>query len=648
MAKQNINVGTAANDKKGDSLRAAFQKVNANFTELYTELGLVVDANLNLGAFEFAGSTLSTTDSTAIVIDQATTVTSNLSVGGDILPQTALGGNLGSSTLPWRSLYVSNNTIFLGGVPLGIDANGNLTVNGSQIAGGGGGSSLVNGANTLSLGSDGVLTLPGGRTRIGAIVDSDAIIANEDEAFGVVAQGTNGAVQLVWVEDLENAYTSNIAAVYVNSGNLGSVRIATGVNSGPGPNYWEFGADGNLTVPSNIGSTQASGLTVGSNYDVRIVADQTDNNHTWTFNGIDGSLRFPGESIYKIEESETGLAVTSERDFGIFTNSIESVNIWTFDTNGATTFPGNIIVPGNLSTIAGFAFYNGDPISIVATATVWALSFANPYYIEIAKTGLPAGFDALLGSGTWTVTANASTFTVVSVVTNGDYWRITVAENPSSTISTIATFNRAASGANIVIPSSGSITFANGVNILSTVGTYSNTNVASYLLQFDGDIEFTSSTAKIGNVDVVTVGDHIRSPSYQFSNGASILANVATKVTSSWTVTTGTNTYSFTVPESGTYLLWVIGNIPNGIIAWNATATITNSNVPVVGAQYAWVYDGAGTPIDFTSIPNQFTGTGNTIVRSSSSPSATTNRFDFGINNTSGGAVTVTYGYTKL
>jgi hypothetical protein len=35
MTKQVINVGTTANDKKGDSLRAAFQKVNANFTELY-------------------------------------------------------------------------------------------------------------------------------------------------------------------------------------------------------------------------------------------------------------------------------------------------------------------------------------------------------------------------------------------------------------------------------------------------------------------------------------------------------------------------------------------------------------------------------------------------------------------------------------
>jgi hypothetical protein len=38
MAKQNINVGTTANDKKGDSLRAAFVKVNANFTELYSQV----------------------------------------------------------------------------------------------------------------------------------------------------------------------------------------------------------------------------------------------------------------------------------------------------------------------------------------------------------------------------------------------------------------------------------------------------------------------------------------------------------------------------------------------------------------------------------------------------------------------------------
>jgi hypothetical protein len=68
----------------------------------------------------------------------------------------------------------------------------------------------------------------------------------------------------------------------------------------------------------------------------------------------------------------------------------------------------------------------------------------------------------------------------------------------------------------------------------------------------------------------------------------------------------------------------------------------------VVGAQYAWVYDGGGSPIDFTSIPNQFIGTSNTIVRSNVAPSTTTNRFDFGINNASGSPQTVRYGWIKI
>lgn len=35
MAKQTINIGSAANDGTGDPLRTAFDKTNDNFTELY-------------------------------------------------------------------------------------------------------------------------------------------------------------------------------------------------------------------------------------------------------------------------------------------------------------------------------------------------------------------------------------------------------------------------------------------------------------------------------------------------------------------------------------------------------------------------------------------------------------------------------------
>jgi hypothetical protein len=86
MTKQTINTGATPNDKQGDSLRGAFTKINSNFTELYTALGINADVTLNLGAFEFNGSIMTTTDSSAIVIDQAVTVSSNLTVGGDRVP----------------------------------------------------------------------------------------------------------------------------------------------------------------------------------------------------------------------------------------------------------------------------------------------------------------------------------------------------------------------------------------------------------------------------------------------------------------------------------------------------------------------------------------------------------------------------------
>ena len=37
MAKQTINIGTTANDGTGDQLRTAFDKINDNFDELYTD-----------------------------------------------------------------------------------------------------------------------------------------------------------------------------------------------------------------------------------------------------------------------------------------------------------------------------------------------------------------------------------------------------------------------------------------------------------------------------------------------------------------------------------------------------------------------------------------------------------------------------------
>jgi hypothetical protein len=125
-----------------------------------------------------------------------------------------------------------------------------------------------------------------------------------------------------------------------------------------------------------------------------------------------------------------------------------------------------------------------------------------------------------------------------------------------------------------------------------------------------------------------------------------ITGDVVTKSSGSWTLSTGSNTVSFTVPQANTYTMWVNGNIPNGICVWNATATVTNSNVPVVGVQYAWYYV-AGNALVLTSIPAQIIGTSGAI--STSSPAVSnSNVFTFGITNNSVTSQTVNYGWNKI
>ena len=118
-------------------------------------------------------------------------------------------------------------------------------------------------------------------------------------------------------------------------------------------------------------------------------------------------------------------------------------------------------------------------------------------------------------------------------------------------------------------------------------------------------------------------------------------------VTGNWVLSTGANTVSFTVTAGQSYVMWVNGNIPNGIINWNATVTLSNSNVPVVGVQYGWYY-AAGGALVLTSIPTQIIGTAGTITNNLPSVGTATNTFTFGITNNSGTSQTVYYGYTKV
>jgi hypothetical protein len=133
---------------------------------------------------------------------------------------------------------------------------------------------------------------------------------------------------------------------------------------------------------------------------------------------------------------------------------------------------------------------------------------------------------------------------------------------------------------------------------------------------------------------------------YKVTKETFLAGSTGVPVTGSWTLTTGANTVSFTVTAGQSYVMWVNGNIPNGIVNWNATVSLSNPNVNAVGVQYGWYYL-AGNALVLTSIPSQIVGTAGSI--STSAPAVSnSNTFTFGITNNSGTSQVINYGYLKV
>jgi hypothetical protein len=481
-----------------------------------------------------------------------------------------------------------------------------------------------------------------------------------------------------------NVSSSTLAAPYSDSGNIGT--IALGGPSGTGSIVWagetdRYALSGNTLAYEPYGNIK--GLTVGSSANVIITSNVGPvESFRWIF-GANANLTLPETGYLRVGSGIVAGFASSPAPVISGFSSISAEN-FRFQGNGV-----NILSAvgagsyGNTQVATYLSNYNGDinftsSTAIISNVDVITVGshIRSPAYQFSNGTSILAGI-----TGTYSNTNVAAYLTTANISTTGNITAGNVsAVNFVGTIqaqvgSSFAyatdaygslfntggvplpadTNSNAIVAGYTIVGNSGAVTltvtsatFIPGTpNIVQVATTPTASSLAYPVTVYSANYSpaIPVSTITVGNA---TVSGNVIAPNYQFSNGVSILSNVVSKTTGSWTVTTGTNTYSIQLAENGTYQIWVDCNIPNGILAYNATATVTNGNVPVVGAQYAWVYTGGGTPIDFVSIPNQFTGTANTIVRSSVAPSATTNRFDFGINNASGGNVTVRYGYVKI
>ena len=124
MAQQNINIGTSANKGDGDPIRTAFTKVNANFTELFARHDGSIAHVTDIKGSVFGD------DSTTLVDGLNSKINLDGTVKGNIIPDTNVAYDIGSSSLRFKDLYLSGNTIHLGTSSLSVDANGNFSFSG--------------------------------------------------------------------------------------------------------------------------------------------------------------------------------------------------------------------------------------------------------------------------------------------------------------------------------------------------------------------------------------------------------------------------------------------------------------------------------------------------------------------------------------
>ena len=222
-------------------------------------------------------------------------------------------------------------------------------------------------------GGDGVLTLPGGNTRIGNVFGTDAIVGNTGTSVGVLVQGQGGAGGIQWFDnpDLIGSTSTQVqvAAVVVNSplaSTTGTVQIVTGVSttSTVGSNTWEFGADGNLTIPDDIQDANGSVVRVATTSTAPTRVD----GQLW-FNTLEGRLYIKYSDAWvdaaplMMPAPDTDIDVASitfpdasvqttawTGDSGSSWQLTSSTSVVSLDSNGDLTLPGGQQIGGSDST----------------------------------------------------------------------------------------------------------------------------------------------------------------------------------------------------------------------------------------------------------------------------------------------------------
>ena len=435
MARQNINIGSSANDGTGDPLRTAFDKINDNFIELYGSDNDIntLDANLdvnnfaittgvtngditvtpngtgniNLGSITINGSTISSNDSTQITVAENIQTTGTLNVSGAttlagaatlstslslasgatvtaILDEDAMGSDSATALATQQSIkaYVDAQ-VTAQDLDFSTDDSTSLSIDldseSLQFSGG-------NGINTT--GSGNTVTIAVDTGTVATLTDSQ-VLTNKTLTSPTINSATmTGAVTIDSISMADNTITSNAsnADLELDASGTGQVRILPNTTVVGTLNTADITTTGTHTI---TGQLDAEGVRIKDN---TITTNATNANLELSANGT--GIIDVKDSMNTVGQTITGnVAITGQLDIDnisisgngiIATNSNGGININPNGLGSVTIGGSNVSVP---STFTASTLYANTQILLGDGAKIMAAATNSDIVLETIGTG---------------------------------------------------------------------------------------------------------------------------------------------------------------------------------------------------------------------------------------------------------------------
>ena len=395
MAQQNINIGTSANKGDGDPIRTAFTKVNANFTELFARHDGSIAHVTDIKGSVFGD------DSTTLVDGLNSKINLDGTVKGNIIPDTDVIYDIGSSTHRFKDLYLSGNTIHLGSNQLSVDNDGNFEFSGSikaQPILGDDSTLLVDTTNSklvltnntttdLSEGTNLYYTDARADARITAAtttdlsegtnlyytdtrVDSHINQSNPTSGYVLSWSGSDYA----WIEQSGGEGETNESSFKTISVDGQSDVVADTTTD-----TLSFEAGSNMTITTNAGTdTVTFAAASGGGGGWTEIESDTPTTQTLTWS----TLNLAAYSVVRLEIEDVVRSANTRTELSISNDGFSSIDTWA--QNGTNSFDnsGSFMADGN-STLTGG---NGEYV-VLTPHNIWASPLRWSGYIDFRVNG---------------------------------------------------------------------------------------------------------------------------------------------------------------------------------------------------------------------------------------------------------------------